>query len=228
MKGVITAVMAALVATGMAAQELPQFSQTSFEGWTYTRDDVELNTYNISTNRIYLYYNADISRAYTLLSPSFDVDAKVDSIVATVTYHTPDYDQSNFVLRKTALTLATIDDEGYSRDSTTVVPTVKQRTHTLRVAVPHRKYVERERLRLAGWDADVNSCGAVRTVTLALVSNFDRYDVNNDQAVDVGDVNTLLEAILAGDNSKALDLNGDGTLDVGDVNLLLEYLLNNA
>ena len=219
-------VAAVLMVVTAAAQQVPGFSQTNYDGWTYTRDDVELNTDNISHNRIFLYYSTEEQRAYALLSPMFAVDSKVDSIVATVTYHTPDYDQKNFVLKKTALTVATIDADGYSRDSVAVTPVVKQRTHSLRIAVPHRKYVTQERLRLAGWDADVNSCGAVRTVSIELVSNFDRYNVNGDAAVDVGDVNALLTGIVAGAANAQHDLNGDGSVDVGDVNVLLEYILS--
>lgn len=51
-------------------------------------------------------------------------------------------------------------------------------------------------------------------------------DVNGDGSVDVGDVNTVLEAILSHDADPALDVNGDGNIDVGDVNTILEAILN--
>lgn len=50
-------------------------------------------------------------------------------------------------------------------------------------------------------------------------------DINNDGSVDVGDVNTILEAIIAGDTPMTLDLNGDKSVDVGDVNTLLDAIL---
>ena len=53
------------------------------------------------------------------------------------------------------------------------------------------------------------------------------FDVNNDDAVDVGDVNAILEAILAGNNDAKFNVNGDTAVDVGDVNAVLEYILNN-
>lgn len=228
MKRMLLVAVAVLMVVTAAAQELPVFSKTNYEGWTYTRPATitELNNTNISQGRINLYYDAEKQLAYTLLSPMFPVDSKTDSIIAIVTYRTHNYAQKGFVLKKTALTLATIDAEGYSRDSVEVTPTVKQLDHTLRLAVPHRKYVDKERIRLAGWKADVDNCGAVLKVVIETVSNFDRYNVNGDAAVDVGDVNALLTGILAGAANALHDLNGDGSVDVGDVNVLLEYILS--
>lgn len=52
-------------------------------------------------------------------------------------------------------------------------------------------------------------------------------DVNRDEAVDVGDVNTVLDAILAsGEADPSLDVNGDGTVDVGDTNYILDLILS--
>lgn len=58
------------------------------------------------------------------------------------------------------------------------------------------------------------------------VQRYMLHDVNRDWTVDVGDVNLLLEAILAGNNDDALDANGDGAVDVGDVNNVLARILN--
>ena len=51
-------------------------------------------------------------------------------------------------------------------------------------------------------------------------------DVNEDGAVDVGDVNTVLAAILNNDSRLSLDVNGDNNVDVGDVNTILNTILN--
>ncbi len=56
---------------------------------------------------------------------------------------------------------------------------------------------------------------------------YNPFDVNNDDAVDVGDVNAILEAILAGNDDAKFNVNGDTAVDVGDVNAVLEYILNN-
>lgn len=58
------------------------------------------------------------------------------------------------------------------------------------------------------------------------VQRYMLHDVNRDWTVDVGDVNLLLEAILAGNNDAALDANDDGAVDVGDVNNVLAVILN--
>ena len=53
-----------------------------------------------------------------------------------------------------------------------------------------------------------------------------RYDVNHDGAVNVGDVNTVLADILAtGGRTAAYDVNGDGAVNVGDVNAILAAIL---
>ena len=60
--------------------------------------------------------------------------------------------------------------------------------------------------------------------TLELEGN-NKFDVNNDGNVDVGDVNAILEAILAEKTDAKFDVNGDHSVDVGDVNAVLEYIL---
>ncbi len=52
-----------------------------------------------------------------------------------------------------------------------------------------------------------------------------KFDVNSDGKVDVGDVNAVLAAILAGDKSAKFDVNGDNKVDVGDVNAILDEIL---
>lgn len=54
------------------------------------------------------------------------------------------------------------------------------------------------------------------------------FDVNGDGVVDVGDVNAILAAILAGDKSAKYDVNGDDNVDVGDVNAVLGYILSKS
>ncbi len=55
------------------------------------------------------------------------------------------------------------------------------------------------------------------------LNNFN--DVNSDNAVDVGDVNTVLGNILGGSKQYFIDTNGDGNVDVGDVNTVLNTIL---
>ena len=55
--------------------------------------------------------------------------------------------------------------------------------------------------------------------------NPNKFDVNNDDTVDVGDVNAVLAAILAGSKDDKFNVNGDTGVDVGDVNAILEHIL---
>lgn len=64
------------------------------------------------------------------------------------------------------------------------------------------------------------------TATPALGTNR-RADINHDNELDVGDVNTLLDEILSPSaSSPMLDINEDGAVDVGDINIILELILN--
>ena len=68
------------------------------------------------------------------------------------------------------------------------------------------------------------SAQSINTWTIDILGN--PYDVNNDGKVDVGDVNTVLAAILAHSNNAKYDVNGDTKVDVGDVNTILAAILN--
>lgn len=54
------------------------------------------------------------------------------------------------------------------------------------------------------------------------------FDLNGDWEVNVGDVNAVLDSILAGGNDTTFDVNGDSTVDVGDVNAILAEILTNS
>lgn len=62
-------------------------------------------------------------------------------------------------------------------------------------------------------------------VVFNLFEAGNKYDVNGDGNVDVGDVNAVLADILAGGTTLAYDVNGDGHVDVGDVNAILTAIL---
>ena len=55
--------------------------------------------------------------------------------------------------------------------------------------------------------------------------NPNKFDVNNDGDVNVGDVNAVLEAILNNWVDDKFNVNNDDGVDVGDVNAILEYIL---
>lgn len=70
-----------------------------------------------------------------------------------------------------------------------------------------------------------------REVITAPAGDFLPGDVNGDQAVNMGDVTTLIEALLVEDlsqiNFAAADVSGDGNVNILDVTVLLTMLLTN-
>ncbi len=52
-------------------------------------------------------------------------------------------------------------------------------------------------------------------------------DINNDGAVNTGDVSALYKALLAGSTDSRYDLNGDGAVNTGDVSALYKLILGN-
>ncbi|MBQ9466508.1 MAG: leucine-rich repeat protein [Muribaculaceae bacterium] len=79
-----------------------------------------------------------------------------------------------------------------------------------------RKYLEAYRTTLP-WSN-------LKTINGNLVAP-DYPDINNDDIVDVGDVNTILVAIINNNYSISNDVNSDGKVDVGDVNAVLDAIL---
>ncbi len=74
-----------------------------------------------------------------------------------------------------------------------------------------------------GFDMFANNYYSVPATCTVTVSS--PKELNGDGYVDVGDVNAVLENILAGGLDPNLDVNGDGKVNVGDVNALLEFIL---
>ena len=74
-----------------------------------------------------------------------------------------------------------------------------------------------------GFDMFANNYYSVPATCTVTVSS--PKELNGDGYVDVGDVNAVLENILAGGLDPNLDVNGDGEVNVGDVNALLEFIL---
>ncbi len=100
-----------------------------------------------------------------------------------------------------------------------------------------------EGLKLTYDNTNVTITNAEGTATIALAevqdmyfsneaggNDFIRGDVNNDGIVNVGDVTSLINAVLNGDysniNFDAADMTEDGELNVGDVTAIISYVLS--
>lgn len=51
-------------------------------------------------------------------------------------------------------------------------------------------------------------------------------DVNCDGAVNIADVNAIINFILSGDSDRAGDVNGDGAVNIADINAVINLILN--
>ena len=189
---------------------------------------------NIVNGKITLYITRQ-GKVLNLVSPVLQCQG-MDSIAAEVLWYTQNFYDSNFVLSKTALTMAIDDVEGNPIDSVTCVPTktgVSNQTLKLTLAVP--RGLASGQLRFVSWQADVTSCGAVKSVTLTPVNSSPQPgvlpgDVDNNGAVNIADVTELIDYLLSGNsaaiNAAAADVDGDGHINISDVTSLIDKLLS--
>lgn len=231
MKRYMIALAACLAATVAMSQSLPQFSSSSFDGWEYNNPGIALTSGNIGGGKIVL-YKASNGLLLTLVSPEFSC-AGIDSISSSVTWYTKNISNPSFDLSRTALTLAIDDEDGQPIDSVTVVPTVHGvSTHTLSLKLAVPQGLSRARLRLASWEANVVSCGAVRAASFTVIAGSAPVvrpgDVDGDGSVTISDVTTLIDYLLSSTvtiNLGNADVDGDGKINIADVTTLIDNLL---
>ena len=207
-----------------AAAQMPQFSSKSFDGWLYNSPVTEVNQYNILQNKIVL-YTTSTGMKFTLTSPEF-MCRPGQTIDMKVTWITEQWQSSNFVVSKVALTAAILDENWVSVDSVTFTPTSVSRTNYINLSITVPRGLSTARLRFAAWKADVNSCGAIRQID---ISSILRGDVNLDGEITVADVNAVIDVILGSDADEDLrhraDVNNDGEVGVADINSVIDYIL---
>lgn len=213
-----------LIVTMAAHGQIPQFSSTSFEDWTYTNPAVELNSDNILANRIYLYTTSQ-RLPLTLTSPLFTC-RKGSVLDMNVTWITDQWQSEGFVERKVALTATILDANGSPVDSVTYTPHNVSKTNDVNLCIAVPDGMTRLKVRFASWKADVNSNGAVRQIEM---STAQRGDVNRDGVINITDINALIGIILSGNAAGAInplvDLNGDGSVTIADINSLINIIL---
>lgn len=215
-----------------ASQQLPQFDGDNFDGWIYNNPGIALTSSNIALGRIVLYVNSS-GKALMLTSPEFSC-AGIDSIAASVLWYTATFQNSNFDLSRTALTMAIDDPLGQPLDSVTCVPTVtgSSRTLSLHLAVP--KGVTTCRLRFVSWSGDVISSGAIKQAQFTAVEATTPEpvllgDIDGDGIVGVGDVTELIDLLLLGlagnDMLAVADIDLDGNISIADVTSLIDRIV---
>ena len=207
----------------MTAQ-VPQFSKDNFDGWIYVNPSIELTQQNILNNKIVLYTTSK-GLQHTLTSPEFACRVG-QTIDMTVTYVTDQWQNSNFVKSKVALTAALLDEQGGTVDSVTFNPTSLSRTNYVNLSLMVSRSIPNARLRFVAWKADVNSSGAVRQIEM---TSSLRGDVNLDGEVSVADVNAVIDVILGSNADESLrqraDVNRDGEVSVADINSVIDVIM---
>ena len=220
---------------GSLAQELPQFKPSAIEGWSYNNPGVELTSTNVSNGAIVLYVNSQ-GLVLTLTSPEFSCQG-IDSIAASVLWYikASSMNEPEFSLAKTALTMAIDDAEGHPLDSVTCVPPEMTSTQTLTMTLAVPKGLQQARLRFAAWNADRESCGAIKRALFTAITASQPHgevipgDVNDDGHVGMDDLTDLINYMLTsqdnGINLQAADMDHNGVVGMDDLTDLINYLL---
>lgn len=231
MKTILASLLAVIATVTLTAQELPQFSDTQFEGWSYNNPNVPLDGERIANGKIVLYKDSQ-GRVLTLTSPDFLCQG-IDSIKATVDWYTPTFNSSSFDINKATLTMTIDDADGTPIDSVTVTTPKKASKHTLRLALPMPQGLTSCRLRFLSWTGDYISSGAVRGIILtaagAVPQEVISGDADGDGHISISDVTCLIDYLLSGNtpiNLANADVNRDGSITIADVTALIDKLLS--
>lgn len=223
--------LALLLPLAAAAQQLPQFSFTEYEGWSYNNPNVPLDEDRIANGKIVLYKDSQ-GRVLTLTSPDFLCQG-IDSIKATVDWYTPSFNSSSFDLSKASLTMTIDNVDGTPIDSVTVTTPKKASKHTLKLTLPMPQGLTSARLRFLSWTGDLISCGAVRSITLTAAGSSPQVviegDADGDGHISISDVTCLIDYLLSSNtpiNLANADVNRDGNITIADVTALIDKLLS--
>lgn len=233
MKQMILTVLAVMMALTALAQELPQFTSGSFDGWTYNNPNIPLTADNIANGRIVLYVGSG-GEVLMLTSPQFCCQG-IDTIAASVLWYTATFQSSGFDLSRTALTMVIDDSMGQPVDSMTCVPTTMGSSRTLHLQLAVPQGLDTCRLRFVSWSADVKSSGAVKRALITGIAappHDDTLlgDVDGDNHISIADVSALIDILLFGGatDPTIVDIDQDGQIAIGDVTALIDLILHGA
>ena len=216
--------LAALFSLLAGGQELPQFTHTDFEGWDYNNPNVPLTSDNISGYKITIYVSSS-GRVLTLTSPDFSCEG-LDSIHADVVWKSYSID--------VALIMALDNEDGTPIDSVSCYPPLAiSANQTLRFTLAVPDSVSTARVRFFSPEANVNTGGVIRKVTLTGLTAVNPQvlvgDVDGNGSVNIRDVTVLISYILNGEGNidlDAADTDGSDVINIGDVTHLIAILLN--
>ena len=207
-----------MMSAAEAVDTLAYFGLNSFEGWTYSRSDIELSRDNISRLRIRLYKNQGVD--YTLTSPVVDCTG-CDSLVVRVGYVT---DITGYTVSKLSLTFTVKNgsDEVVAQATVAAQKDVVEQMVEARMCLPMG--ISAVNVNVAALSADINNNGAVRSILIYSPTHV-TGDVNGDDKVDIADINCIIDLILASEFAPNGDVNGDGKVDIADINVIIDMIL---
>ena len=211
-----------MLALAAHAQKLAEFNLNSYEGWTYTRSSVDLNTANISTNKINLYGD------YTLVSPLFSAQ-NVKYVKAKIRIVSKNYAQDKYSYLKASPALQLLDANGIVVSTLLHYYSEALLEQNIEAYLPVPEASQMLSFRISVPSGDVNSTGAVREVTLYASATDGKVfgDVNADGVCDVTDVTSIINMILETDVTNPIaDVNESGIIDVSDVTTVINHILN--
>lgn len=165
-KNLLALAAVTLVHTAATAQEsLALFNQNSYAGWSYTRPGFKLDTYSISMNNVKLYRSSS-NVDYTLVSPAFTC-AGLKTVDVDATLYCTTVPSGTYDLNRGYPTFQLLDLNGGVLASVDVVFAEAQQFHEhlpVSISVPHG--TSQAKLRVAAWNADLNSTISVREVAV--------------------------------------------------------------
>lgn len=165
-KNLLALAAVALAHTAATAQgSLALFNQNSYAGWNYTRPGFKLDTYSISMNNVKLYRSSS-NVDYTLVSPSFTC-AGLKAVDVDATLYCTTVPSGTYDLNRGYPTFQLLDLNGGVLASVDVVFAEAQQFHEhlpVNISVPQG--TGQAKLRVAAWNADLNSTISVREVAV--------------------------------------------------------------
>ncbi len=165
-KNLLALAAVTLVHTAATAQEsLALFNQNSYAGWSYTRPGFKLDTYSISMNNVKLYRSSS-NVDYTLVSPAFTC-AGLKTVDVDATLYCTTVPSGTYDLNRGYPTFQLLDLNGGVLASVDVVFAEAQQFHEhLPVSISVPQGTSQAKLRVAAWNADLNSTISVREVAV--------------------------------------------------------------
>ena len=232
MKKIVLALLMLATVAAAHAEQLALFDQNHYEDWVYTRDNMDLNTENISQNKITLFHSNN-GTDYTLVSPL--IEKRNDTIVVDVTAYSPFYNNDRYNATKGSPTIEILDEEDNVLMSVFHKFTNKQLERLFTVEFDIRAIrVPRFKVRFACWNADTYCVLSMRKVIIEGLGDGTGVpaiygDVNGDGFVTSADVTAIYDIMLGTDDAFAetADVNGDGFVTSADVTAVYDVLLGN-